>query len=150
MSPESPHRPDLSHFISSLERRGGFPFPVLRNTFPGSELERGNIPMEEQWRRTELVVQTRHHSLRERSQSPFVVCFCQQHRGQEGGRLQTPRLLLPLPFLRDSWGGVGSTGRSRWPTAACAPGLAPTVLLPPFPDSTSAPWRAASSACSSF
>lgn len=49
------------------------------------------------------------------SKRKSVVCFCQKHGVQEGGRIRTPRLLIPLPSLRDSLGGgrVGGVGRGK-------------------------------------
>lgn len=89
-------------------------------------------------------------SFSERKVPKSIHCLL-LHRGQEGRRLQTPCLLIPLPFLRDSWWGVWGGGQGA-PGGALQPvlrGWHPRVLLPPFPGSTSAPWRAASSACSS-
>lgn len=44
-------------------------------------------------------------SFSERKVPKSIHCLL-LHRGQEGRRLQTPCLLIPLPSLRDSWWGV--------------------------------------------
>lgn len=72
-------------------------------------------------------------SFSERKVPKSIHCLL-LHRGQEGRRLQTPCLLIPLPFLRDSWWGVG--GEDRVLQAAhcsCAAGLAPTCPSASFP-----------------
>lgn len=73
-------------------------------------------------------------SFSERKVPKSIHCLLLR-RGQEGRRLQTPCLLIPLPFLRDSWWGVGGgrTGCSRRHIAACAAGLAPTCPSASFP-----------------